>query len=325
LRTFLSSGKSHGAHRHAVPIDFRPLPAFWPFLAFSPFPTNHLVTPKLWKILLAFITLTGAVGGTLALESCSRQKNQPVDQKQPAPEAEKLPPVPAAAPVAKSAEEIIAKARAYLGGDALLDAVQSTHMVGKVTYDDGSTGTIELIFQKPCQQRVAITTDKTIEITALDDYEGWTRIQDVKDPSRWQLTLLNKDQIKMLRSNTVEQLSFFRNADRRGSVIEDLGDAVVDGRACRKVSFKRDDGSIFIRYFDTATGELVLIETPQQDGRVREEGVILAGGIRFAQRHTQMTKNAAGKLQTIKIDYDKVTVNETFPESLFAVPSISNR
>jgi len=325
LRTFLSSGKSHGARRHAVLIDFRTLPAFWPFLAFSPFPTHHLVTPKSWKTPFAVIALAIAVGGALALESCSRQKNQPVDQKQPVPEAEKLPSTPAAAPAANSADAIIARARAYLGGDKLLDAVQSTHMVGKVTYDDGSAGTIELIFQKPCLQRVVITTDKTIEITALDDYEGWTRLQDAKDPSRWQLTLLNKDQIKMLRSNTVEQLSFFRNADRRGTIVEDLGDAVVDGRACRKVSFKRDDGSIFIRYFDTATGELVLIETPQQGGRVREEGVILAGGIRFAQRHTQMTKNAAGKLQTIKIDYDKVTVNETFPESLFAVPSISNR
>jgi hypothetical protein len=316
----LSSGKSHGARRHAVLIDFRTLPAFWPFLAFSPFPTHHLVTPKLWKTQSAVIALAIAVGGALALESCSRQKNPPSDQKPPAPEAEKVP--AAAAP--NSADAIIAKARAYLGGDALLDAVQSTHIVGKVTYDDGSTGMIELIFQKPCLQRVAITTDKTIEVTALDDYEGWTRIQDAKDPSRWQLTLLNKDQIKMLRSNTTEQLSFFRNPDRRGSIVEDLGDATVDGRSCRKVSFKRDDGSIFVRYFDAATGELVLIETPQQGGRVREEGVMLAGGIRFAQRHTQTTKTADGKVQTIKIDYEKVTVNEVFPPSLFAVPSVSN-
>jgi outer membrane lipoprotein-sorting protein len=325
LRTFLSSGKSYRARRHAVLNHPRSLSFSLPFLAISPFSTNQLVTPKLWKFLFAVIALAIAVGGALALGGCSRQKNQPVDQKQPAPEAEKLPPAPVAAPVAKSAEAIIAKARAYLGGDALLDAVQSIHIVGKVTYDDGSTGTIELIFQKPCNQRVAITTDKTVEITALDDYEGWTRIQDAKDPSRWQLTLLNKDQIKMLRSNTVEQLSFFRNADRRGSVVEDLGDAVVDGKPCRKVSFKRDDGSIFVRYFDAATGDLVLIETPQQGGRVREEGELLAGGIRFAQRHTQTSKLADGKLQTIKIDYEKVTVNEVFPESLFAVPSISNR
>ena len=100
------------------------------------------MTPKLWKFLFAVIALAVAVGGALVLESCSRQKNPPVDQKPPAPEAEKLPPAPAAAPAPQSAEAIIAKARAYLGGDALLDAVQSTHMVGKVTYDDGSTGTI---------------------------------------------------------------------------------------------------------------------------------------------------------------------------------------
>ena len=283
------------------------------------------MTPKFWKIPLAVLALAAVVGGALVLESCSRQKNQPVDQKQPAPEAAKLPAVPAATPVAKSADEIIAKARAYLGGDKLLEAVQSIHIVGKVSYDDGSTAAIELIFQKPCQQRVMITTDKKIEISALDDYDGWTRVQDSKDPARWQLTLLNKDQIKMLRANTVEQLSFFRSAAIRGSIVEDLGNATVEGRTCRKVSFKRDDGSIFVRYFDAATGELVLIETPQQGGRVREEGELLAGGIRFAQRHTQMSRLADGKTQTIKIDYDKVTVNETFPENLFAVPSVSNR
>ena len=281
------------------------------------------MTPKLWKFPFAVIALAVAVGGALALESCSRQKNPPVDQKPPAPEAEKLPPAPAAPPAPQSAEAIIAKARAYLGGDQLLDAVQSTHMVGKVTYDDGSTGTIDLIFQKPCSQRVVIATDKTIEITALDDYEGWTRIQEAQDPTRWRLTLLNPDQIKMLRSNTIEQLSFFRSTDQQGRVVEDQGDAVIDGRTCRKVSFKRDNGSVFVRYFDAATGELVLIETPQQGGKVREEGVLLAGGIRFAQRHTQTSKLADGKIQTIKIDYEKVTVNEVFPESLFAVPSIS--
>jgi len=53
--------------------------------------------------------------------------------------------------------------------------------------------------------------------------------------------------------------------------------------------------------------------------------LMVAGGIRFAQRHTQMTKTADGKVQTIKIDYEKVTVNEVFPPSLFAVPSVSNR
>ena len=283
------------------------------------------MTPKIWRILSAVIAAAVVVSGALVLESCSRQKNQPVDQKQPAPEAEKLPSVPAAAPVAQPAGEIIAKARAYLGGDQLLDAVQSIHIVGKVTFGDGSTGTIELIFQKPSRQRVEVATGKTIEVTALDDYEGWTRVQDAKDPTRWQLTLLKADQIKMLRANTIEQLSFFRNPDPRATIVEDLGDATVDGKPCRKVSFKRDDGSIFVRYFDAATGELVQIETPQQGGQVREEGVILAGGIRFAQRHIQTTKTADGKVQTIKIDYEKVTVNEVFPPSLFAVPPVSNR
>ena len=170
-----------------------------------------------------------------------------------------------------------------------------------------------------------ITTDKTVEVTALDEYEGWIRIQDAKDLSRWRLTLLNKDQIKMLRANTIEQLSFFRNPARSGAMIEDQGAANIDGMMCRKVAFKRDDGSTFVRYFNVANGELVQIETPQQGGKVREGGELIAGGIRFAKRHIQTSKLADGKSQTITIEYEKVTVNETFPATLFAVPSVSNR
>jgi hypothetical protein len=220
---------------------------------------------------------------------------------------------------------IIAKARAYLGGDKALDAVQSIHYTGKITYDDGMVGAIELIFQKPYRQRVSITTEKRIEVSALDNYDAWTRVQDPKDTTRWQLRLLSPAEIKALRAATAEQLNFFRSVGPRSGSIEDLGEAKADDQVCRKLSFKRDDGSVFVRYFDPATGKLVLSESPTQGYKMRETGELFAGGVRFPQRFTQTTKLADGKERAVTIDFEKVTVNETFADSLFTVPSVSNR
>jgi hypothetical protein len=228
---------------------------------------------------------------------------------------------------------VLNKARAYLGPDAKLDAVKSL-----VTSEDTPQGprpveaVVEIIFQKPYQQRIVATsevktataTEQRLEITALDNYDGWHRVQDAKDPSRWRMDLLNKDQIKRLRANTWENLAFYRGLERRGGTIEDLGEANVGGTACYKLAFKHELGIVFIRYFDQATGRLVLTET-EQGGSIREEGEIMADGIRFPRRIITTTKQADGKERSVTVNFDKVTVNETFASTLFAVPSFSTR
>jgi len=267
---------------------------------------------------------------SLLLTACRRSEpaaakpSAPDSVRQPVAEAVKSP--DAGVPASAAAEPaIIAKARAYIGSEQLLDSVQSIHFSGTLTYEDGTKGVIDLILQKPCRQRIVITTEKAVETSALDEYDAWTRIQDSKDLTRWKLTLLNPLQIKMFRANTLEQFNFFRSPGKRDVMIEDLGDVAVDGIKCRKVAFKRDDGNVFVRYFDVDTGRLVLIETPQQGGKVREEGEIMAGGLRFPKRHVQSSKFANGKFQTVTIEFDQAAVNEVFPRSIFAVPSISNR
>lgn len=235
---------------------------------------------------------------------------------------------------------VLNKARAYLGPDAKLDAVQSVHYTGSlVTSEDTPQGprpveaVVEIIFQKPFQQRIVATTEvkngtateQRVEITALDNYDGWHRVQeDAKDPSRWRMDLLNKDQIKRLRANTWENLAFYRGLDRRGGAIEDLGEANVGGIACDKLAFRHEPGIVFIRYFEKTTGRLVLTET-EQGGSIREEGEVMVDGIRFPRRIITTTKQADGKERSVTVNFDKVAVNETFASKLFAVPSFSNR
>ncbi|MFA5056608.1 MAG: hypothetical protein WC485_00710 [Opitutaceae bacterium] len=234
---------------------------------------------------------------------------------------------------AQTAEQIISKARAYLGDEATLSAVKSVHFVGTMeTRQLAPEGpkplkfTIDIIFQKPYQQLITRSTPAATEITGLDDYDGWQRIQDMTDPSRWQLTLLDPAIIKKLRANTWENLNFFKGIEKRGGSVQVVGPTTIDGTAVVKVTFVHEPGIIFHRYFDSATGKLVLTETDQGD-RIKEEGEIMVDGLRFPQKVTTASKATDAKGQLVEnpvvITFDKITLNEVFPESVFAVPPLT--
>lgn len=222
---------------------------------------------------------------------------------------------------------IIAKARAYLGSEAALNRVHSIHYIGTLVTNDPvdpkkqTRAAIEIILQKPDQQRVTITSDKTIETTALDDYDGWTRVTAVNDPTKWQQTLLGVEGIKRLRANTWENVAFYRGIEQDGGKVEDMGKATVDGVRCEKVAFIHSPRIIFYRYFDTATGRIVYSET-ESGGSIREKGEMVVDGIRFPKSIVTVSKNQAGQSQTVTITFDKIVLNEKLPESLFAVPTL---
>lgn len=224
---------------------------------------------------------------------------------------------------------ILAKARARLAADAALDGLKTIHYVGTLSTADPKDPTkqlqakVEMFFEKPDRQRITATYDKFVETTALDSYEGWTRVQDSSDPAKWRLTLLDPGQIKRLRANTWESLSYFRGIGRIGGRIEDKGPVSVDGVSCQKIAFIHDANIVFYRYFEIASGRLVLTET-ESGGTHREQGEIISGGIRFPKTLVTMAKNG-DRTQTVTLNYEKVTVNETFPANFFAVPAISRK
>jgi len=225
---------------------------------------------------------------------------------------------------------IIAKARAYLGSESALEAIKSVHYLGTLVTASPAEpakpvrAAVEIVFQKPAQQRINVAYEKSVEQTALDGYDAWQRQQDPADASKWRQTLLSADQIKRLRANTLENLNFFRALDRQGGRIESLGTATVDGLACEKVAFVHGPDVVFTRYFEAATGRLVLTET-EAGGAIREQGETRVNGVRFPKAIVTVTKTADGKAQTVTINFDKITVNEIFPASFFAVPALSAR
>lgn len=231
---------------------------------------------------------------------------------------------------ATDTDQVIARARATVGSESALKALQSLHYAGTLTTtatdDKGGVRpvkvAIEIIFQRPYRQRIVATSENKIEITALDDYEGWQREQDPSDSTRWRMTLLTNDQIKRLRANTWENLSFFHGLEQRRGVVKDLGKATVDGKSCRKLAFEHGDGIVFTRYFDDATGRLVLTET-ENGITIREQDETVVAEMRFPRKIISTSKLADGTERTVSIEFDKITVNETFADSLFAVPAMT--
>jgi len=214
-------------------------------------------------------------------------------------------------------EDTIAKARAYLGSEAALDAVRTIHFKGTLELNATTRVPIDIVFQKDNQQRITASAEKVIETTALDGYDAWQKRADAASPARWQLTLLDAQQVKKLRANTWENLHFFKGIEKRGGRVAPGGDATVDGKACVKLTYFHTDAIWFARYFDKATGKLVKTET-DNGSEIREEGELLANGIRFPRK--VISKSPNGQVTTIT--FETLELNQSVPAAEFAVPNL---
>ncbi len=230
----------------------------------------------------------------------------------------------AAAPAADTA--LLDKARAYVGPESALASVVALRFVGQLEVVDadqaeGGVAQIEIIFQKPDRQRITATSAARTEITALDGYDAWQRVTADDAPGRWKVTLLGPDQIKRLRANTFENLSFFRGLEQRGGQVEDRGALTVDDVACHKFAFVHGPGIVFTRCFDVATGRLVLTET-ESGTQIREQGEIRAGELRFPERIITSNPLPDGEKRTIRVTFTTVEVNPVIDSASFAIPTL---
>jgi len=221
------------------------------------------------------------------------------------------------AQAAETAEDWIAKARAFLGSESALNGVKSIHFTGTLETQGNAMLPTEIIFQHAYRQRITVTGPKMIETTALDGYDGWQKRVNAENPRQWQIALLDANQVKRLRANTLENLSFYSPSDRQACTLHLLGEVTVDGVKCAKLSFTHAGGVTFIRFFEKSTGRLIKTET-ENGTEIREEGEIRVQGVRFPGRVVNKSPNG----NVTVITFEKITLNEAFPAEIFSVPSL---
>jgi hypothetical protein len=228
---------------------------------------------------------------------------------------------------------IISKARKYRGSEAVLAAVKSIHLSGRAlggnvdNPDKPWVATVDIIFQKPWQESVLIRYSTQIVRTALDGYEGWRQFEDniaggqqEIDPNHAsQAVVFSREQVENLRADTWYHLGFFRGIEETGGTITDAGPATIDGIACEKVVFTHSPVVVYTRYFDRSTGRLVYTETGG-GARIHESGEVIVGGIRFPKTIVTSQSDRSGKVASSTYTFEKITLNEVFPASYFAVP-----
>lgn len=221
---------------------------------------------------------------------------------------------------AETADKWITKARNFLGAESALNSVTSIHFTGTMEAPGDLKLPAEIVFQKPYRQRITLKGPKVVEITALDGYDAWQKRVNAENPVQWQVVLLDAAQVKRLRANTLENLSFYSEREMKDCVIQLAGEVEVDGVSCVRLTFTHTGGVSFQRFFEKSTGRLV--KTVTENGtEIREEGEIVAGGVRFPKRVVNKAPNG----NVTVITFDKVAVNENFPTQTFAVPSLQTR
>jgi hypothetical protein len=215
---------------------------------------------------------------------------------------------------ADSPDDIIAQARTFLGGDEALSKVKSIRFTGSVELADGTTGELELIVQKPVQQRLTLKLGEAREITALSGYDAWRRLEAVDESGEWEMMLLEVDRIRELRAQYWENIGFFRGIETVGGKIEMRGEETLDGIECVKVAFIHGKDLVFVRYFNKETGQLVYTRGIGGEA-IREKGEIIVDGVRFPKA---LERTGVGPKSVVT--FSDITVNEKFGNDLFEMP-----
>lgn len=230
------------------------------------------------------------------------------------------------ATVATAAEPaIIARARAYVGEETALNALRAVRYTGTVVTLEAAPGAkpatvaIEIVFQRPAQQWLSARAGDMTELTVLDGFDGWKRIESTKDRAQWRQMALPIDAVRRMRATTWSNLAYWRGLDAQGGRVEEQGTKVVDGVTCEKIAFIHHPQIIYYRYFDPTTGRLVLTETETGE-TIREQGELRVNGIRFPRTVVTTAKNARGQPVTVTMTFDTIVTNEPLPAAHFQAP-----
>ena len=216
---------------------------------------------------------------------------------------------------AKTLEDVISKARAFVGPEDKLEAIDVLFYQGILKPENGASDRlISLLLEKPARQRLEITQGSSRITMVVNDAEGFMTEENL-DTGTSRTVALPLDQVRLFKANAKENLYFFRFPASAQVRAKYLGEQQFRGETVDAVRYLHPNGIVFFRYFNPETGDLVATQTDTDTINV-EKGEMRVDGLRFGKE----VLSFEGDEQVHTITFDRVQVNPEIVDGLFDYP-----
>ena len=220
---------------------------------------------------------------------------------------------------AQTADEIIAKYVATIGGIEKLQAVQTLRRAGKLIADGGFELVMRQENKRPNLVRQEMATQGLTGVNAYDGERGW-KIEPwagKKDPEP-----LGEEELKAI----LEDADFdgpLVNYRQKGNKVEFVGTESVEGTDTLKLKVTLKGGDVRIFYLDTDYYVPIKIVSKRTvRGAEREYEMILGDYKQVAGIYVphSIETNAKGSPEKQKLTYDTIEANVPLDDSRFRLP-----
>ena len=220
-----------------------------------------------------------------------------------------------------SAREIIEKARAAIAKDP-----QSLNKIKGLRY--------ELRFTDPEKKPLGLTildevgvsrrqvdynTDYTLEnITASNGLEGWAARRNLAN-GQGESKIIGFAQVARMREMTTDELSFFAAPAKEIGSVKLIGKDKVNEQKVYALEYRYKNGFAVTRFFNTENFKLVAYDQKTEAGQQQRQQVeefTTEGEVTFIKRE----KVFIGGKHLLNVTYEKITLNPTVSEEVFAFP-----
>jgi Photosynthetic reaction centre cytochrome C subunit len=241
--------------------------------------------------------------------------NFPVALKTMSPPAAGPQPTATATPALPTADEILSKYAAAIGGQVAIARIKSAVITGTVENASGSTGTFETDQVAPDKGYDSVTTQRGTRVRIVNEPRGWEKnAYGVNELSGQQLEDLKLSLALFGNLNLREQFSKFEVAAKEKINNRDVYvlNATRADQKREHLYFDSESGLLLRRVADTSTMIGIIPEQIDFEDYRAVDDVKLPGTVRFAAVDTQ------NPMSTRKID--KIALNVPIEDSKFNKP-----
>jgi outer membrane lipoprotein-sorting protein len=229
-------------------------------------------------------------------------------------------PLVAQTPAAPTADEIVAKYMAKIGGIQKIEAVKTLKRTGKFRGGGGFEAKYVQLNKRPDLVREEITYQAMTGINAWDGKTGWKidPFQGKKDPEP-----LGEDELKDIIEDGVfdSQLIHYRE---KGNTVEFAGTEPVEGSDTWKLKVTLKNGDVSNYFIDTEDFVPIKIEYKRMIRGAELELFVLPGDYKAVDGWYipySYEQGRRGSNQRSSIVFEKIEANVPMDDSLFAKPA----